>query len=164
MLVKDFLDRALTTRLAIQILIEHHMELRHDRPNSIGVISMNFSPKEFIDHSVQSIQSVRFDLFDDSVEFLFSRDRKVFRSLHGRAPEVTIDGHVHSTFPYLATALDYIVPEMLKNAFRLEKFFLLSQSRTFPFRATVEHHRNSTADLPPVRVTISVNNDHLVLR
>lgn len=44
--------------------------------------------------------------------------RKVCRSEYGVAPDVTIDGHVHSSFPYITTPLNYIVPEMLKNAFR----------------------------------------------
>jgi len=31
MLVQNFLDRALTSRLAIKMLIEHHIELRKDK-------------------------------------------------------------------------------------------------------------------------------------
>ena len=56
-----------------------------------------------------------------SISFLFfslSLIREVCRSIYGLAPSVKIDGHVHSVFPYLPTALNYIVPEMLKNAFR----------------------------------------------
>jgi [3-methyl-2-oxobutanoate dehydrogenase (acetyl-transferring)] kinase len=44
--------------------------------------------------------------------------RKVCRAEYGVAPDVKIDGHVHSSFPYITTPLNYIVPEMLKNAFR----------------------------------------------
>jgi hypothetical protein len=33
MLVQNFLDRALTSRLAIKMLIEHHIELRKDKVN-----------------------------------------------------------------------------------------------------------------------------------
>ena len=48
----------------------------------------------------------------------YSFHRKVCRSEYGVAPNVQIDGHVHSIFPYITTPLNYIVPEMLKNAFR----------------------------------------------
>lgn len=44
--------------------------------------------------------------------------RKIFTSIYGNAPEVTIDGHRHCTFPYMVTALQYILPEILKNAFK----------------------------------------------
>jgi hypothetical protein len=44
--------------------------------------------------------------------------RKVCRSTYDIAPNVKIDGHVDSSFPYITTPLSYIVPEMLNNAFR----------------------------------------------
>jgi len=129
MFVRNFLDRILTSRLAIQMLIEHHIELRKDKVNHIGAICMNFSPKKFIESSAEYVQ-------------------KVYRSTYGIAPNVQIDGHVNSSFPYITTPLYYIVPEMLKNA----------------FRATVEYHKNSDHDVPNVDVTISVNEDELLLR
>ncbi|CAF1368264.1 unnamed protein product [Adineta steineri] len=127
--VRNFLDRALTSRLAIKMLIEHHIELRNDRENYIGAICMSFSPKKLIQSSAEYV-------------------KKVCRAEYGVAPDVKIDGHVHSSFPYITTPLNYIIPEMLKNA----------------FRATVEHHRYSDLGLPSVTVTIAVNEDELVLR
>ncbi|CAF1530735.1 unnamed protein product [Rotaria sp. Silwood1] len=100
MFVRNFLDRALTSRLAIKMLIEHHIELRNDKPNHIGVICMSFSPKKLIEASAEYAQ-------------------EVCRATYGIAPDVTIDGHVNSSFPYITTPLSYIVPEMLKNAFRV---------------------------------------------
>ncbi|CAF0775831.1 unnamed protein product [Adineta steineri] len=129
MLVRSFLDRALTSRLAIKMLIEHHIELRKDKPNYIGAICMSFSPKELIESSTRYVQ-------------------KLCRSTYGMTPNVKIDGHVDSSFPYIITPLSYIVPEMLKNA----------------YRATIEHHKNSNDDLPNVNVTIAVNDDELLLR
>jgi len=67
---------------------------------------------------------------------------------YGHAPSVTITGHVDVSFPYIPTPLCYIIPEMLKNA----------------FQATVEHHRNSDDSLPNIEVTISVNDDELIIR
>jgi len=128
-LVRSFLDRALTSRLAIKMLIEHHIELRKDKPNYIGAICMSFSPKELIRSSAEYV-------------------KKVCQAEYGVAPDVKIDGHIHSSFPYITTPLNYIIPEMLKNA----------------FRATVEHHRYSDLGLPSVGVTIAVNEDELVFR
>jgi len=130
LLVKNFLDRALTSRLAIRMLIEHHRELREDRKNYIGAICMSFSPNDFIQSTANNL-------------------RKVFESIYGNAPDVTIDGHRHCTFPYLITAIQYIVPEILKNA----------------FKATIEHHQKKLSkEMPPVNVTISVNTNDLILR
>lgn len=128
-LVRNFLDRALTSRLAIKMLIEHHIELRSDKPNYIGAICMSFSPRKLIQSSAEYV-------------------KKVCRAEYGVAPDVKIDGHVHSSFPYITTPLNYIIPEMLKNA----------------FRATVEHHRYSDLGLPSIGVTIAVNEDELILR
>ncbi|CAF3288323.1 unnamed protein product [Rotaria socialis] len=128
-LVRNFLDNALTFRLAIKMLIEHHLELRKTKPNHIGLICTNFSPKKHIEASVEYVQAL-------------------CHATYGIAPDVTIDGHVNSSFPYITPPLSYIVPEMLKNA----------------FRATVEYHRKSNGKLPKVAVTISVDNDELLLR
>ncbi|CAF4013288.1 unnamed protein product, partial [Rotaria magnacalcarata] len=98
-LVRNFLDRALTSRLAIKMLIEHHVAMRKDRPNYIGAICMSFSPRKLVESSAEYV-------------------KKVCRLQYGVAPDVKIDGHVDSTFPYIATPLYYIIPEMLKNAFR----------------------------------------------
>ncbi len=91
--------------------------------------------------------------------------RKICRSTYGIAPNVKINGHVNSTFPYITTPLSYIVPEMLKNAFRYDDYLFKRFLIFFFFsRATVEYHRNSDNGLPDIEVTISVNEDELLLR
>ena len=66
---------------------------------------------------------------------------------YGTSPKLKIDGHTNAQFPYLPLPLEYILPELLKNA----------------FRATYEHHRNSPT-LPDVNVTIAVNDKTFVIR
>ena len=66
---------------------------------------------------------------------------------YGTSPKLKIDGHTSAQFPYLPLPLEYILPELLKNA----------------FRATYEHHRNSPT-LPDVNVTIAVNDKTFVIR
>eukprot|EP00048_Salpingoeca_helianthica_P018758 m.243007 g.243007 ORF g.243007 m.243007 type:complete len:394 (-) comp26764_c0_seq1:100-1281(-) len=65
----------------------------------------------------------------------------------GRAPRVVFDGDVDATFMYVPAHLEYILIELLKNA----------------FRATTEHHVN-TPELPPVCVTIAKSQSHVALR
>ncbi|UJR26582.1 hypothetical protein I4U23_007902 [Adineta vaga] len=71
-LVRNFLDRALTSRLAIKMLIEHHIELRNDKQNYIGAICMSFSPRKLIQSSAEYV-------------------KKVCRAEYGVAPDVKID-------------------------------------------------------------------------
>ena len=66
---------------------------------------------------------------------------------YGVTPKVKIDGHTNAQFPYLPLPLEYILPELLKNA----------------FRATYEQHRESPS-LPDVNVTIAVNDKDFVIR
>ena len=44
--------------------------------------------------------------------------RKVCEHRYGKAPAVTVNGHVNATFPYIAAPLDYIIMELLKNSMR----------------------------------------------
>lgn len=56
------------------------------------------------------------------------------------APDLVIDGNKEAMFSYVPTHIDYVLTELLKNA----------------FRATCEAHPDvSFADLPPVIVTIA---------
>jgi signal transduction histidine kinase len=65
----------------------------------------------------------------------------------GRWPEVIVDGDVDATFVFIPAHLEYILQELYKNA----------------FRATAEFHRNDAA-LPPVRMTVCVNDSYITLR
>jgi [3-methyl-2-oxobutanoate dehydrogenase (acetyl-transferring)] kinase len=68
---------------------------------------------------------------------------------YGKAPRIKLSGHINATFPYIQLPLDYIVPELLKNA----------------VRATIETHVNvPEADLPPVQITIANNDVDFIIR
>ena len=67
---------------------------------------------------------------------------------YGHAPEIRISGHVNSKFPYIEMPLDYIIPELLKNA----------------VRATIEGHRGTRGkNLPPIYVTLANNEIDFVM-
>ena len=118
------------------MLIEHHIELRNDKVQE-GKLNAHGTPRFFLhvvklywcylhEFLAQETHSVIRGICQVSVvgeglpslRFLSSLIRKVCRSEYGVAPDVKIDGHVNSSFPYITTPLNYIVPEMLKNAFR----------------------------------------------
>lgn len=68
---------------------------------------------------------------------------------YGHAPAIRISGHVMSKFPYIEMPLDYILPELLKNA----------------TRATVESHSGMKGSaLPPVNVTIANNDVDFIIK
>ncbi len=68
---------------------------------------------------------------------------------YGHAPLIKVNGHTSVSFPYIEMPLDYILPELLKNA----------------MRATVEHHEGARGeDLPPIKVTIASNPIDFIIR
>ncbi|GFO19912.1 [3-methyl-2-oxobutanoate dehydrogenase [lipoamide]] kinase, mitochondrial [Plakobranchus ocellatus] len=98
-LIKTFLDRTLTSRLGIRMLSEHHLSLHDEKPNHVGIININFSPRKLIEKKAEFIGNV-------------------CEAKYGRAPSVKINGHINATFPYIQPPLDYILGELLKNAMR----------------------------------------------
>ncbi|XP_064651709.1 branched-chain alpha-ketoacid dehydrogenase kinase-like [Lineus longissimus] len=98
-MVKNFLNRTLTSRLGIRMLAEHHLALHEEKANFVGIINVNFSPKALIEKKAEYI-------------------RQVCEEKYGRAPNVRINGHLNCVFPYIPPPLDYILGELLKNALR----------------------------------------------
>jgi len=130
-LIKSFLDAMLTSRLGMRLLCEHHLML-HDStsPNQVGVITINFSPKQLV---------------EKKAEFT----TKMCMEKYGVAPEVKVQGHLSTVFPYIASPLDYILHEILKNA----------------MRSTVEAHGNASSDkLPPVVITVANNDIDFIIK
>jgi [3-methyl-2-oxobutanoate dehydrogenase (acetyl-transferring)] kinase len=52
-MVQVFLDRMLTSRLALRMLCEHHLALHENKRNYIGIICVNFSPKTLIEKKAE---------------------------------------------------------------------------------------------------------------
>ncbi|XP_025090281.1 3-methyl-2-oxobutanoate dehydrogenase [lipoamide] kinase, mitochondrial-like [Pomacea canaliculata] len=128
-LIKSFLDRTLTSRLGIRLLAEHHLSLHDEKPNHVGIVNVAFSPRKVLEKRAQYVKSI-------------------CEGKYGYAPEVSLNGHLNVTFPYIQPPFDYILTELLKNA----------------FRATVETHANNRNNLPEVVVTIANNDSDFVIR
>ncbi|CAG2113899.1 unnamed protein product, partial [Medioppia subpectinata] len=133
-LVRQFLDQTLTSRLGIRMLCEHHLALASDaaaeeeRTNYMGIINVTMRLRDVVDNWCDYVA----DMSDHH---------------YGRSPPFKINGHVSVQFPYIQTPLDYILPELLKNA----------------ARATIEAHLDSPT-LPPVTVTIASNDTDFIIR
>ncbi len=95
------MDQTLTSRLGIRMLAEHHLALaEHDeRPNYVGIINVTMKPKEVIDSWIEFVT-------------------KLAEHHYGKSPQIRVNGHINAQFPYIQTPLDYILPELLKNAVR----------------------------------------------
>ncbi|XP_023378207.1 branched-chain alpha-ketoacid dehydrogenase kinase isoform X4 [Pteropus medius] len=99
-LVRYFLDKTLTSRLGIRMLATHHLALHEDKSDFVGIICARLSPKKII---------------EKWVDFA----RRLCEHKYGNAPRVRINGHVAARFPFIPMPLDYILPELLKNAMRI---------------------------------------------
>ncbi|THH03716.1 hypothetical protein EW145_g6061 [Phellinidium pouzarii] len=129
--VSDFLDSTIRNRIAVRLIAEQHIALTWALGRSLhysihdGVVNMTCSPVEMI-----------------KACSLFVGE--MCEATFGVHPNVVIDGHLDTTFAYVPVHLQYILTELLKNA----------------FRATVESHwkafgMSSLREMPSVIATIS---------
>uniref|UniRef100_A0A8C6MH86 Protein-serine/threonine kinase n=1 Tax=Nothobranchius furzeri TaxID=105023 RepID=A0A8C6MH86_NOTFU len=128
-IIRNFLDTTLCSRLGIRMLATHHLALHEDNPDFVGIICRRLSPKKII---------------EKWVDFA----RRLCEHQYGNSPRVRINGHVVARFPFIPLPLDYILPELLKNA----------------MRATMESHLDTPYNVPDVVVTIANNDIDFVIR
>ncbi|KAF2356938.1 Histidine kinase-like ATPase C-terminal domain, partial [Trinorchestia longiramus] len=99
-------------------------------PNHVGIIHMAMQLKELIERNSKFVT-------------------RMAAHKYGRAPTIKMSGHVDATFPYIELPLEYILPELLKNA----------------VRATIENHPDDEESyLPPIHITIASNEVDFVIR
>lgn len=73
------------------------------------------------------------------------------RKAHGVShpiPEIRIEGHLDTTFPYILSHLEYMIGELLRNS----------------IEATVAHHGRKTPNPPPIKVLICHVPKHVIFR
>ncbi|KAG7278180.1 hypothetical protein CRUP_002140 [Coryphaenoides rupestris] len=128
-IIRSFLDTTLCSRLGIRMLATHHLSLHEENADFVGIICRRLSPKKII---------------EKWVDFA----RRLCEHQYGNSPRVRINGHVAARFPFIPLPLDYILPELLKNA----------------MRATMESHLDTPFNVPDVVVTIANNDTDFVIR
>ena len=101
------------------MLIAQYLALREAPvPNAIGLITLNTSIRDIAHRAI------------DNAAYICNRT-------HGDAPDVIILGRQDLTFPYVASHIEYILVELLKNS----------------MRATVETH--GVKNMPPIKIILA---------
>ncbi|KAF5386703.1 hypothetical protein D9615_001734 [Tricholomella constricta] len=127
--ISTFLDRAITNRISVRLIAEQHIALSQalENPDAdtsyVGVVDMKCSPKAMVNMCGSYVS-------------------ELCEATLGATPPVIIDGHPDATFAYVPVHIEYMLTEILKNA----------------FRATVEQHmkyHSSSRSMPPVTITLS---------
>jgi signal transduction histidine kinase len=102
-------------------LAEHHLALHEQRPGYTGILNHHLSPKRILNQCIPRAQEL--------CELNF-----------GAYPQVEMNGNLDVKFPFIDVHLEYMLFELLKNA----------------FRATVQFASKQFLPLiPPVEVTIA---------
>ena len=65
-----------------------------------------------------------------------------------KIPEISVQGHLDATFPYILSHLEYIVGELLRNS----------------IQAVSEKYKGSAQKPPPIEVLICEASQHVILR
>lgn len=65
-----------------------------------------------------------------------------------KIPEITMQGHLDATFPYILGHLEYIIGEILRNS----------------IQAVTEKYRNCAGDPPPIDVLVCEAPQHVIIR
>ncbi|RDD43021.1 [3-methyl-2-oxobutanoate dehydrogenase [lipoamide]] kinase, mitochondrial [Trichoplax sp. H2] len=125
----ESLDKILKWYLGIKILAEHYVALHHPKPKYVGIICTKLELQDLIKAKAD-----------------FAREICDFK--YGRSPNVEFDGDVNCHFPYFPAPLEYIVFELLKNA----------------FEATVKNHPKLSDNLPNVKIAISNTKEYFYIR
>ena len=85
------------------------------------------------------------------VEECWNRARTLAREAYGSScvlPDMTIEGHLDATFPYILSHLQYVIGELLRNS----------------IQAVVERRPNLSDSPPPVEVLICEAPQHVIIR
>jgi len=130
-----FMRRMLVSRISRRVLAEHHVALTQgynkDRERKVpsgapvGIIHTGLNVKESIERCVAYLRSRPYDIDQDigTADVDWS--------------DVVVDGHLDTTFAYIREHLEYIVFELLKNAFRATRLTHPNASKLPSIRATI---------------------------
>ncbi|KAI9376058.1 hypothetical protein BJX61DRAFT_539225 [Aspergillus egyptiacus] len=111
--VTRFLDTHLRARIGTRLIAEQHLALHFASPPAIGEDSHKHAPPSnyigVIDTALQPARIVR-----TCEEFV----GEICELKYGVRPRLEIDGEIEASFAYVPVHVEYILTELLKNAFR----------------------------------------------
>ncbi|KAJ1934695.1 hypothetical protein EC988_008723, partial [Linderina pennispora] len=136
-----FLDELIKMRIGLRLLTSQHLALYHQfRATAKGTYDEETDHGRFqgiVDNRMKLAHMVR--LCAQGVQAMCDM-------AYGEAPTFTIDGQTNLTFRYIPSHLEYMLVELLKNA----------------FRSTVQNSKGG--EIPPVQITISKGSNRVAIR
>ncbi|KAI1654878.1 alpha-ketoacid dehydrogenase kinase [Daldinia decipiens] len=143
-----FMNTVLRSRISRRVIAEQHLALTEtfnshwfspgaklSESDFIGEVFIKCVAKDVIEHCAKAVQDLA-------------------RSANGpdtKIPEIKINGHMDSSFPYILSHLEYIIGELLRNS----------------VQAVIEKHQQSKdpASNPlPIEVTLCEAQQHVIIR
>merc|ERR1719361_67255 len=112
------------------MLVTHHLLLQEHRQGYVGLVNLGMSLREVCQRWISFVTEL-------------SEDK------YGHCPPIKISGHTGVHFPYIEMPLDYILPELLKNA----------------VRATIENNSHVRGpSLPTLHVILASNTEDFIIK
>ncbi|KAI9933250.1 hypothetical protein MW887_007723 [Aspergillus wentii] len=146
-IMDHFMNTLLRARISRRVIAEQHLALTdtfnspwhfpdsHDRTDVnaefVGEVFLKCNAKEVIERCGKLAQ----DMMRQS-------------SGSDKIPEITVQGHLDATFPYILSHLEYIIGELLRNS----------------IQAVGEKYKTSATKPPPIDVLICEAPQHVIMR
>ncbi|CAH0024139.1 unnamed protein product [Clonostachys rhizophaga] len=143
-----FMNTILKSRISRRVIAEQHLSLTetYNSPNfSPGA---KLSESDFIGEVFVKCNA------KDAIETCAKAIHKIAKSTNPpdvKIPEIKIEGHLDTSFPYILSHLEYIIGELLRNS----------------VQAVIDRHRehgDPNTDPPPIEVTVAEAPQHATIR
>ncbi|KAF8460665.1 branched-chain alpha-ketoacid dehydrogenase [Kalaharituber pfeilii] len=150
--IDKFMNKLLRSRISRRVIAEQHLALTEtfNSPFHFPNVSPFQQPSSHPDFVGEVFLRCN---AKDVVERCGNLAQDLAREAYGSQsvlPEIEIEGHTDTTFPYIPSHLEYMIGELLRNS----------------IQATVETHHPTSPDtkLPPIRVLICHAPQHIIFR
>ena len=106
----------------------------NSHPDFVGEVFLRCNARDVVERCGKLAQDLAREAFEPGVP----------------VPEIKVEGHMETTFPYILSHLEYMIGELLRNS----------------IQATIETHYTSSSirKLPPIRVLICNAPQHIIFR
>ncbi|KAJ0308332.1 hypothetical protein COL516b_003601 [Colletotrichum fioriniae] len=152
-----FMNTVLRSRISRRVIAEQHLALTETYHSPWFSPGAKLSESEFIGEVF--IKCIAKDVIERCTRAVQS----LARSTYGhdvQVPEIKVEGHLESSFPYILSHLEYIIGELLRNS----------------VQAVIERRQRNSKDNnnktknaddkppPPIEVTICEAQQHVIIR
>ncbi|KAL2873247.1 putative protein kinase [Colletotrichum sp. CLE4] len=152
-----FMNTVLRSRISRRVIAEQHLALTETYHSPWFSPGAKLSESEFIGEVF--IKCIAKDVIERCTRAVQS----LARSTYGhdvQVPEIKVEGHLESSFPYILSHLEYIIGELLRNSVQavIERRQRSSKD---------SNHKTKDADdkpPPPIEVTICEAQQHVIIR